>query len=323
MNVLVVPTNRPDELHRFLDAWSPWPWDRVIIVFDGPQVPAALAERWRGDDRLLLESWADVDRHVCPPSVISRGDSAIRSYGFWRAWCAGAEVVFTLDDDCYPSTTPSDFVAAHLHNLHATPAWSSTVPGLRVRGLPYRNVGVLSGVAVSMGLWLGQADLDSVQSLAHARTGEDLVAGTPTRVMPSRQYFPLSGMNVAFTREVACLMYFAPMGMEQPYRRFDDIWCGLVVQKVCAHLGRSIICGEPFVVHQRASDPFVNLAKEAPGIGANEGMWAVVDAVELRGSEPLECMTEMGEALSLDTDGYVRRWGRAITDWCALFTPEA
>jgi len=76
------------------------------------------------------------------------------------------------------------------------------------------------------------------------------------------------------------------------------------------------------VEHRRASDPFVNLVKEAPGIRANESMWEMVDAVELRGRDPLTCMREMGAALGGHETGgaYVQRWGRAILGWCKLFS---
>jgi reversibly glycosylated polypeptide / UDP-arabinopyranose mutase len=320
MNVLVVPTNRPESIGMFLSAWSPWPWERIILVVDDAEVPLPVADICRDDERLEAHAWADIDTALDQSGVISRGDSAIRSFGFWRAWSSGADVIFTLDDDCYPAegVSPDEFVGAHLRNLHETPAWQSTVAGLHVRGLPYRNLGTLGGIALSVGLWVGNADLDAVQTLAGTPNPDDQ-ASLVSRVMPPSQYFPMSGMNLAFPRETACVMYFAPMGMEQPYRRFDDIWCGLVVQRICGHLRHAIVCGHPVVHHRRASDPFVNLVKEAAGIGRNERMWETIHAVVLTGTSPLECMNEMGEQLLEDDDGYVRRWGRAIVAWCGFF----
>ena len=250
------------------------------------------------------------------PTIISREDSAIRSFGFWRAWRAGAQIIFTLDDDCYP--TDHDLVEMHRDNLYRTPAWTSSVPGMRVRGLPYRNLGVLRDVYVSMGLWRGYPDLDAVNTLAGPEPTASLLH-TGTRVMPSHQYFPMSGMNLAFRREVACLMYFAPMGRGQPFARFDDIWCGTVLQRICRHLGYSIVCGEPIVDHRRASDPFINLVKEAPGVGFNEHFWEMIDGVSLTGSEPHACMLEMAAQLRSCDDEYLAGWGRALTAWCGLF----
>ena len=319
MNVLVIPTNRPDRMDEFLDAWRPWPWDTILIVEDAPEVSAT-----RNDDRILRYSWRDIETSLSQPGIISRGDSAIRAYGFWKAWAMGADYIFTLDDDCFP--VEGDYVRQHVQNLEATPAWHSSVPRLRVRGLPYANSGTLRNIYVSMGLWVGHPDIDSIQVLAHLGQRGDAVLdrGLASRVMPSDQYFPLCGMNLAFRREVACVMYFPPMGVGSPYARFDDIWAGLVLQRICRHLRYGIVCGQPLVEHRRASDPFANLVKEAPGIRANEHMWETVDAVELHGCDPLTCMREMGAALrDHESAGeYVRRWGCAILEWCKLFDPE-
>ncbi len=321
MNALVVPTNSAARLAEFLEAWAPWPWDRIIVVQDEPEaaltIPDALTDA--AAQRLECHSWAEIDAALPDPSIISRQDSAIRSFGFWRAWATGAEIIFTLDDDCFP--LGDGFVEAHRENLYRTPAWQSSVPGMRVRGLPYRNTGVLRDVHVSMGLWRGVPDIDSITTLAADGAPIAPIGPVQTRVMPSAQYFPLSGMNVAFRREVACLMYFPPMGRGRPFRRFDDIWGGLALQRICRHLGLSITCGEPVVDHRRASNPFVNLEKEAPGIVANEHVWETIDAIELTAREPLACMIELGEALAAGTDGYLTDWGRSIVGWCALFDP--
>jgi hypothetical protein len=127
-------------------------------------------------------------------------------------------------------------------------------------------------------------------------------------------------MNLAVRREAACLMYYPPMGEGSPYGRFDDIWCGLVVQRICRHLRRSIVVGEPRVDHRRASDPFANLTREAPGIAANESVWRAIDEVELSAGTPLGCMRELGA--SLGGDEYLERWGKAMLAWCDLFAEE-
>jgi len=318
VNALVVPTNSAERLAEFLAAWAPWPWDRIVVVQDAPEVDIRVPDMLEtvAAERLEVFSWAEIDTMLSDPSIISRQDSAIRSFGFWHAWATGAEIIFTLDDDCFPAG--DDIVGLHRDNLYRTPAWQSSVPGMHVRGLPYRNAGVLRDVHLSMGLWRGCPDIDAVTTLAGTQAGTS-IAGTGTRVMPSAQYFPMSGMNLAFRREVACLMYFPPMGLGQPYGRFDDIWCGIVVQRIFRHLGYSIVCGQPLVDHRRASDPFTNLVKEAPGIAANEHVWETVDAVELSGDDPCRCMQEMGTALGASEDEYASRWGQAIAAWCALF----
>jgi hypothetical protein len=315
VNVLVLPTSRPRRAAEFLEAWQPWPWDRIIIVEDAPEVSGS------DSDRVVRYCWRDIDESLQRPEIISRRDSAIRAFGFWKAWQMGAACVFTLDDDCFP--VGRDYVGRHLRNMEETPRWGSTVRHLRVRGLPYANVGTVPQVCVSVGLWVGHPDVDAIQALARPVQPLDAVIdrGLESWVLPSEQYFPICGMNLAVRREAVCLMYFPPMGQGSPYARFDDIWAGLVLQRICRHLRLSIVCGQPVVEHRRASDPFDNLVKEAPGVRANESMWEIVDRVRLDGGDPLTCMREMGVALRDGPAGgeYAGRWGRAIVEWCRLF----
>ena len=307
---------------ELLRPWDPWPWDRILVIEDGPEVSLNLpAGRWSaGGAAGQICGWTEIAGPP-PRGVYSLGEGGMPAFRFWKACQQGASCTFTLDDDCHPAG--DDVVAGHLRNLHETPTWQSSVPGLRVRGLPYRNLGGPLPVDVSVGLWLGSPDLDAVQTLAHdlPEVAGNLVSSVGSRVMPSEQYFPMSGMNLAVRREATCLMYYPPMGLNSPYGRFDDIWCGLVVQRICRHLRRSIVCGRPLVEHRRASDPFANLVKEATGIGANERMWEVIDAVELRGDTPAGCMRDLGAGLVTRANGdeYVERWGRAILAWCELF----
>jgi hypothetical protein len=321
VNALVVPTNSGERLADFLAAWAPWPWDLIIIVQDEPEITVTVPTGLESNaaDRLRTFSWNEIDRMLADPTVISRGDSAIRSFGFWQAWQAGAEIIFTLDDDCYPSS--DDLVARHRDNLYRTPLWASSVPGLRVRGLPYRHPGVLAEVQVSMGLWRGAPDFDAITTLAGGDGIDraDRVAQAEPRVMSPHQLFPMSGMNLAFRRDVACLMYFAPMGIGQPYGRFDDIWCGILAQRICRHLGYSIVVGPPHVDHRRASDPFRNLVREAPGIELNERLWETICRLRFEATTPLGCMLEAGRGLMAEPEPYLGGWGARIVEWCGLF----
>jgi hypothetical protein len=330
MNALVVPTARPERIPAFLDAWWREPFDLIVLVQDAPRRTLDLKG---SGERVVTFTWEEIDRELPCPEIISRRDSAIRSFGFYQAWQLGAELICTLDDDCGPLVRSRPYlVAGHRRNLWQTPRWASTVPGLRVRGLPYHNRGAHPHMAVSMGLWAGHADVDAVTALAG---GARLIPARAawrrfrTRVMPATQYFPLCGMNLAFRREAACLMYFPPMGQGSPYGRFDDIWCGLVLQRVCRHLGYGITVGRPLVRHTRASDPFANLVKEAPGVRDHERLWEVIDAIRLSADSPLGCMTEVAQALvaegsrsGLPFGDYLVRWGEAIGQWCRLFEEQ-
>jgi reversibly glycosylated polypeptide/UDP-arabinopyranose mutase len=115
------------------------------------------------------------------------------------------------------------------------------------------------------------------------------------------------------------MTYFPLMGEGQPYRRFDDIWFGIIFKKICDHLNYYITCGHPFIEHRKASHPLVNLVKEAPGIKMNETFWQIVDKIELTCKTPKDCMFEIGEGLFKEDDPYIKRLGQAITIWVERF----
>jgi len=128
-------------------------------------------------------------------------------------------------------------------------------------------------------------------------------------------YAPISTMNLAFRAEALALMYLPLMGQNSPYDRFDDIWGGIIAKKVCDRLGWHIAIGEPIVQHNRASNPFTNLVKEAAGIGRNETFWEEVDERELHCDTAGECMLELAEHFCESDDPHTVQLGKAIPRW--------
>jgi reversibly glycosylated polypeptide/UDP-arabinopyranose mutase len=313
---LVIPSNRQHNLLHFLDQWEGNArWDLVIVVEDGPVKSFKLNEDDLLNAVLHHVSWNEIDEDLGEDSwIISRRDSAIRSYGFLLAYRLGADFIFTLDDDCLPLDTT--FITDHLNNFTQTPMWVPSIPGQRTRGLPYNNLGKSKKVVMSVGLWEGVPDYDAIQTLAKERPPEELPMA---RVMPLGQYFPICGMNLCFIREIACLAYFPLMGEGYPYRRFDDIWFGVICKKICDHLGLQITCGFPYINHSRASDPFVNLVKEAPGIAFNEEFWCHIDQIKLTGITPNVCLAEIGLALKGNKNEYLDKLGQSLLVWNKLF----
>lgn len=317
---LVVPTNRQESIQKFLRVWAPVRehWDSIIVVEDNP-------EKTFDIDASHHYAWADIKADLGGAAhMISRRDSSVRSYGFLVAYRLGADIIFTMDDDCYPVTTehPAWLVREHVNNLTRTSRWTNAVPGVRTRGMPYVNTGTLDNVAVSVGLWDGNPDYDALQTLTGLHP--DQLTLPDTRVMPYGQYFPVCGMNVAFRRDFTPACYFVLQGEGQPFRRFDDIWFGVIAKKICDHLGRVMTCGKPYVWHSRASDPMVNLVKEAPGIRHHEEFWETLHNIPLAGDNPADCMRDIGTGLlrapSAEFHHYYDDLGAAIIAWADWFT---
>lgn len=323
--VLVVPSNRPDRLKDFVQTWSGGlgGWDHSILIEDAP-TRSDLAGYF--DQHVSHEQIKDDLKEAS--WIISKKDSACRCYGFLLAWRMGAEAVLTLDDDCYPANSDQSFngslFSRHIMNMMSHSRWVDSIPGVRTRGMPYVQAGCMKPTVMNMGLWTENADYDAVQHLSMIDTG--LHSFTPPRgnqLIPNGQYVNICGMNLMIERKALPLAYFPLMGEGYPYRRFDDIWMGIIAKKVCDHLGWSISVGEPFVRHIRASDPFVNLVKEGPGLARNETFWQDIDAIPLAGSDALTCMEEIASGLCKSGDEYLVQLSKAIMMWVQLFGEAA
>ena len=322
---LIVPSNREESFLDFLKRWWVDPHkdfiDQIFLVWDGHDAPVKIVKAAENMPIQIL-TWKGM------PDYFSRKDSAIRSYGFLEAYRQGYQYFVTMDDDCYPWLGQDNVssIRRHVETISAgVPAFKSTVDG-HIRGLPYTSSPKRIPVYVNVGLWQGVPDVDSIHALTNI-TPRSLSTGH-TLVHP-RERIPMCGMNLAFTREVVPLMYFPPMGLGQPYARFDDIWCGLFVQTVMHHLGLAMAYGEPYVFHSRASDPFINLLKEAPGIPVNEELWKTLYSQYLV-SDPTKSQVVANTYVSLikgvkDLSCFPREYKThlvsGMTEWINNFLP--
>ena len=270
--------------------------------------------------------WEDIQHDFGKDEwIFSRQNAGIRSYGFWKAWKKGADIIITLDDDCYP--VDRNFIKQHVHNLslHAPHSWQPTYPHpdfIYTRGIPYRIRNTYP-VMVSHGLWTKHIDLDGVTQ----KNYPDLCLPSYPPFLtfiPKRQYFPMCSMNLAFRKEVTPFMYFPlmgkdPDGVSWEFDRFDDIWAGICAKKIMDHLGFAVANGSPFVEHRKASDPDVNIKKEKTGLPVNEKLWQWVDAVKLTKHVPALCYQELAKGIAFPHTRYFTKLREAMLIWAELF----
>ena len=272
-------------------------------------------------------TWADIHNDFGDNEwIFSRKNAGIRSYGFYKAYQLGADVIITLDDDCFP--TGKHFVNQHIDNLQfkAATYWFSTYPDPRfiyTRGFPYRIRDQLQ-VMVSHGLWSGALDLDGQTEAKLPRLLNEIPYRSIRQIIPQNYFFPMCSMNLAFRREAIPLMYFPLMGYDPAgkpwgYDRFDDIWAGLMVKKICDHLGWAVVNGSPFVEHRKASSISGNVAKEKPGLKVNEVFWQKVVAVKLTNSTSITALQELIAKLDWPKGEYFRKLKLAYEIWISYF----
>jgi hypothetical protein len=275
--VVVVPTNRPECLRTFLDAWVELFVQhgvRLVVVEDGDNPTATihsygLFRTRRGPIR--REDLGDNADLVC------RRTDGVRNLGFLAAARLEPDVVITLDDDVEPPPD-ADPIQEHLAALHRTSpvGWMNTAayPAPRLRGFPRRVPTV--PVVVSHGVWTGVPDFDGETQLEL----ESSPGGIPDTLpyhrgpVPRGCLMPVCGMNLAVRGSWLPHLFFAPMGAdsgESELARFADIWAGICLKRaVDAGGGAAMVTGASTVVHKRASDARRNAAAEELGREWNE-----------------------------------------------------
>ncbi len=133
------------------------------------------------------------------------------------------------------------------------------------RGVPY-NVRSEAEVVLSHGIWHGVKDWDAPTQLVLGNRDVTFYKGA----IPKDVLYPMCGMNIAFKAKMLPYMYYAPMGHRVGLDRFADIWLGIESKKIIDKKGWAVVTGYAAVRHERASNVFVNLIKEAKGLGLNE-----------------------------------------------------
>jgi len=320
MNILVIPTIRELNIKDFLDKWNNvGGWDEVFIVEDNPTKTFNIDKK-----NITHFSWEDIEKDFGKnASIFSKRDSAIRSYGFFKAYEKGCDWIFTLDDDCLPTPLFSEeknFCQQHIDACNSHSKWVESVKGIKTRGVPYFNLGKLE-VKINMGLWENVADYDAIQQLSF-RTKNIPYFKLDVKqnyIIPNGQYFPFCGMNFCFSSEMVSLSYFPPMGLNSQFSRFDDIWFGVICKKICDHLKIPISCGNPIINHSRASNVFTNLKKEAPGIEFNELFWQKIDSIDLKEYSISGCIEEISISLLKEEDQYLKKLGNNLHIWNSLY----
>jgi hypothetical protein len=290
---LVMPTIREDRFNDFVARWEPLGlFDLVdlLLVEDNPKKTF--------DGRVATEhyDWSFIGDELEDDCwIIPRRSDTVRSFGYLMAGKLKYPYVMTLDDDCYPPIEEDgfiyqdaeQFVNAHLNCLNNRSKWFSTLNEVKPRGVPFNNLGKRDDIILNHGLWTNVLDYDAPTQLVSPKKES---FDWTSRIVPQGSFYPMCGMNVMWRGAYTVWMYHLLMGKKWdlqnmtpdfleslPFDRFGDIWCGLFFKKLADVSGLSVATGIPYVRHERASNPFTNLKKEANGLEVNEDFWEHVD----------------------------------------------
>lgn len=265
MNIsCVIPTNRPDSYKAFLERWNEQFKSHnvtVICVHDG-------------DYPEISVNGVMSNKEIQGRELVANKCAGVRNLGFLyiAQYMPEIEYIVTLDDDMSPD---GDTIGDHIKTLQKRlpTSWFSHSGDVYMRGFPY-GVRQESPVMISHGIWQKNPDWDApTQLLNNNANHTEYYKGA----IPKGAHFNFCGMNVAFKREALPYVYYAPVSDFKGAERFDDIIAGLWIKRDCDNMNWAIATGYASCIHERESNVFFNLEKEAVGIRHLENLWKDLD----------------------------------------------
>lgn len=259
MIAMVVPTIRPESMDAFEDNWS-----QLIEKHE-----AVLIKIQDGDTPKIFINNKETPYPQEIMELVFNKNDGVRNLGFYAIseFLPEVDYIITLDDDTKPIGDPiQDHIDAL--NKRVPVSWFSHTGEDYMRGFPY-GIREEAEVVLSHGVWEGVKDWDAPTQLVQGNKDVEFYKGP----IPKGVYYPMCGMNIAFKRKMLPYMYFAPMGYRVDMDRFADIWLGITSKRVIDKKGWAVVTGYAKVRHDRASNVWKNLQKEAKGLELNETFW--------------------------------------------------
>ena len=246
-----------------------------------------------------------------------------RNLGFLIALERGAEIIVSMDDDNF-ATLNEDLFGTHsivgetveTKAVHSSNGWFNPCSLLEFdppvpvysRGYPFGkrwhdqlSFGRERGrVALNMGLWLGDPDIDAVTRLALPVRSLGLKSNQQV-MLGKNCYMPINTQNTAVHRDAMPAFYFVLQGIKidgMVMDRYGDIWAGLFLNKVASHIGDRITVGGPLVQHTRNQhDLLGDLQNELWGMLLTENLIPYIEEMPLRAWTYCGAYLEMAEGL--------------------------
>lgn len=246
-----------------------------------------------------------------------------RNIGFLMALERGAEVMITIDDDNYV-LDDSDFAGEHLAagtrvtlpEMSSNDGWinlcamlqSNVASDIFPRGFPYyaRRVNrelarkeVTADVAINVGLWLSDPDVDAMTRLTLAPhissfRGDNILLGANT-------WTPINTQNTAVVREAIAAYYYVRMGFSLgglKIDRYGDILSGYLLQKAVKTRGAGIRIGTPIADHRRTPhNLFKDLYHELAGMVLIEEILPWLQELQLESGSYASLYGSLADAL--------------------------
>ncbi|XP_074322752.1 putative UDP-arabinopyranose mutase 5 isoform X2 [Apium graveolens] len=329
---IVIGAVNPD-LTSFMEDWRPVFSRFHLIIVKDPDLKEEL-EIPEGFD-VQVYTKTDILKITGSSSSSLFSGYSCRYFGYL---VSKRKYIVSIDDDCVPAKDDMgnliDAVSQHVQNLEtpATPFFFNTLydPYRKgadfVRGYPFS---LRNGVtcALSCGLWLNLADYDApTQALKPNQRNSRYVDAVLT--VPARAMMPVSGINIAFNREVIGPALLPALKLEQEgkvrWETVEDLWSGMCVKVVSDHMGMGVKTGLPYVWRNERGDAIASLKKEWEGVKLMEEIVPFFQSLRFSESAVTaeDCMIELAaavkESLGLSNSVF-KRAAEAMLEWIKLW----
>jgi len=259
-------------------------------------------------------------------SVIPNKSHAETSFGLLWMLAEGSEYGFFIDDDTLP--TQDDFFGRHIKNLNfsgdieevsSDTGWVNVLyqsfqrHKLYPRGYPYScmnektktSARKISNVTLSQGMWINNPDLDAIRILNQGGLNGVCEIKLAERdfarnfIAAKGNYKTVCSMNLAFKKEIIPAFYQLPMDDNiWKIGRFEDIWSGIFIKRICDTMDKNMISGFPLCVHNKVPrSTFKDLMTEGPAMEINEFLWKIVDGIDFNSKDYFGMYAQLADTL--------------------------
>jgi hypothetical protein len=254
-----------------------------------------------------------------------------KNLGYLFALREGAEIIYSIDDDNYPPDHWDSYVKLGKQRIKVVASasgwWNCCSLGdadITPRGYPYwlihekPNCTITKkevDVAVQVGLWLGDPDVDAMTRLIRnpvvtKYADEDMALDAGTMC-------PYNSQNTFITREVMPL-HMLWCGARTAVYRYDDIFASYVAQVIGWHYGRTIKFGRPILFQERNQhDLLKDLKSEIGGMEAQRDFFSLLHSMEFRDDRKVDNLREVIYAMVDKIPFLPAQLKTQVDTWCA------
>ncbi|GAA0144778.1 mutase [Lithospermum erythrorhizon] len=322
------------DLTSFLEDWRPFISKFHLIIVQDPDLKGEpkIPDGFKVD----VYTKSKIDQTVGASAAALFSGYSCRYFGYLMS---RKKYVISIDDDCTPAKDTKgnlvDAIAQHINNLKtpATPFFFNTLydPFCKgadfVRGYPFSmREGVPCGL--SCGLWLNLADYDApTQALKPGLKNTRYVDAVLT--VPVKTFMPVSGINIAFNRELLGPVLFSSFKLEKEgkyrYETMEDIWTGMSVKLISDHLGIGVKTGLPYVSRKERGNAIESLKKEGQGVNLMEQVLPFFQSLSLskEATTAEDCVKELAAAVKErlgQTDAGFAKTSETMLEWLKIWS---